>query len=85
MEGLIPIWHAHTPRRFDPGSRKRAGRLLAAIASLALTAALLAGGAQPAAAAPAKAAPKRYGACTATALGSGSGSGPTARHGPAPR
>ncbi|MFK0297015.1 hypothetical protein ACIQU6_42005 [Streptomyces sp. NPDC090442] len=42
---------------------KRTGRLLAAIASLALTAALLAWGAQTAAAAPAKTAPKGHGTC----------------------
>lgn len=49
---------------------KHATRLLAAIASLALTAALLTLGISPAAAAPLSAAPESHGACTATAPGS---------------
>ncbi|MYU56287.1 MULTISPECIES: NucA/NucB deoxyribonuclease domain-containing protein [Streptomyces] len=49
---------------------KRVRHLLAAIAALALTATLLALGTSPAAAAPAKAAPKGYGTCKATAPGS---------------
>ncbi|MBB5932733.1 NucA/NucB deoxyribonuclease domain-containing protein [Streptomyces echinatus] len=53
---------------------KRARHLLAALAALALTAALLALGTSPAAAAPpsaGRAAPKGHGACTATTPGSG--------------
>ncbi|MEV5880221.1 hypothetical protein AB0L75_39705 [Streptomyces sp. NPDC052101] len=60
---------------------KRARHLLAALAALALTAALLALGTSPTAAAPStasRAAPKGHGTCTATAPGSG-----PARHGPA--
>ncbi|MFJ3206314.1 hypothetical protein [Streptomyces sp. NPDC086989] len=49
---------------------KHATRLLAAIASLALTAALLTLGISPAAAAPLSAAPESHGTCTATAPGS---------------
>ncbi|MET9364520.1 hypothetical protein ABZX93_26875 [Streptomyces sp. NPDC006632] len=49
---------------------KRVRHLLAAVAALALTAALLALGASPAAAAPAKAAPKGHGTCKSTAPGS---------------
>ncbi|QHC23271.1 NucA/NucB deoxyribonuclease domain-containing protein [Streptomyces sp. GS7] len=49
---------------------RRVRHLLAAVAALALTATLLALGTSPAAAAPAKAAPKGYGTCKATAPGS---------------